>query len=231
MKQTRIVYSPWSARARRAGLKTMTRRLAPVAGFAIHRAEGSELCAWSLRLARPIHGVCASHSGGRFTDLQAASIAAARFCQYGQPGDILVPVEAWRAPREFDARKPVDIPAGTPIWRDADGHAPDGFGRYRNARFMPAHLVKDRDRLVAVRLERLQDISEDDAIAEGIVRHRKGGWHVEQPPAGIEGTNHFGFKTARDAYGAVWASLHGDASWAANPWVWVLEFKRAELAQ
>lgn len=82
--------------------------------------------------------------------------------------------------------------------------------------------------VTGVRVERLQAIGEVGALAEGIVAHRKGGWHVEQPPEGIEGTNHFGFKIARDAYRALWENINGAGSWDANPWVWVIEFRRVK---
>ncbi|MGP2988336.1 hypothetical protein ACTVLM_14520 [Serratia marcescens] len=60
--------------------------------------------------------------------------------------------------------------------------------------------------ITAVRVERLQNISEADAIAEG-------------------GTKHFNI----DWFGPLWASIYGVDSWDANPWVWVIEFRRVEV--
>lgn len=115
-----------------------------------------------------------------------------------------------------------------------DGEDYDEYHNYLNRyweQWRPAiHLPRWASRITleitGVRVERLQEISEADAKAEGIGPHRKGGWWWEQPPDGIEGTNHFGAKTARDAYRALWESINGGGSWAANPWVWVVGFER-----
>lgn len=64
--------------------------------------------------------------------------------------------------------------------------------------------------IVAVRVERLQDITEQDAQAEGITAEgvMDGGYHV-------------------NAFANLWDHINGDrATWASNPWVWVVEFKR-----
>lgn len=78
--------------------------------------------------------------------------------------------------------------------------------------------------VTGVRVERLQAISETDAVAEGIERLPDGGpnrytvdsaddWSLSAP-------------TAREAFEALWESINNPGSWAANPWVWVVEFRR-----
>ena len=67
-----------------------------------------------------------------------------------------------------------------------------------------------------VRVQRLQDISEADAIAEGVIHDGFGGWR------GHEGT--IGYPTAIWAYHHLWNSLHGPGAWDANPWVVALTF-------
>ena len=67
-----------------------------------------------------------------------------------------------------------------------------------------------------VRVQRLQDISEADAIAEGVIHDSFGGWR------GHEGT--IGYPTAIWAYHHLWNSLHGPGAWDANPWVVALTF-------
>ncbi|WP_093053230.1 hypothetical protein [Variovorax sp. YR634] len=168
-------------------------------------------------------------------------------CPYGLPGDRLWVKETWRTAASLDGKSPSSIAmscidAGyrkpwAPLAYEADGHRNSewrGFelngeaepGKTRVSIHMPRWASRIDLEVTSVRVERLQDISEEDARAEGISAHRKGGWHWEQPPAGIEGTNHFGFKTARDAYRALWEQINGAGSWAANPWVWVVEFRR-----
>lgn len=59
-----------------------------------------------------------------------------------------------------------------------------------------------------VRVELLNDISEEDARSEG-----------------ISGSS---TRDLKEAYAALWLSIYGSDSWRANPWVWVIEFKRIE---
>lgn len=195
MTERRIPYSLPMARARRAGLKTMTRRV-----WKMPRG-----CSWYEGHGGEAAGMVQDDDGPAWWHVSEQR------CPYGQPGDILLPVEPWRAPVEWDNTKPADIPAGTPIWLDANGPAPAGFGRYRHARFMPAHLITARDEVVSVRVERLQDISEADAIAEGCDAKL-----AEEAPAVDQGMQD---------YRALWESLHGLGSWDRNEWVWVVEFR------
>ena len=74
--------------------------------------------------------------------------------------------------------------------------------------------------VVGVRVERLQEISEADAIAEGIVPL----W-LDGSPIRHDGTG----AICRSHFQNLWDSINGkraDAAWADNPWVWVVEFKR-----
>ena len=79
--------------------------------------------------------------------------------------------------------------------------------------------------IVSVRLERLQDISEKDALAEGVTKIRDG-CHVikgfDYDKAGLCHTH------AVTPFEKLWESINGPGSWALNPWVWVVEFKRVE---
>lgn len=79
----------------------------------------------------------------------------------------------------------------------------------RLGRFMPRKYSRITLEIVSVRVERLQEISEGDAKAEG----------CKYPAAGPN-------SCYRMAYKELWESINGPGSWAANPWVWVVEFKR-----
>ena len=123
-------------------------------------------------------------------------------------GDRLWIREAWRAPREFDAVAPRDIPPGTDVWYEAQDNVPfhpSDFGKLRPSIHMPRSLSRITLEVTGVRVERLQDISEADAIAEG-TPFPFGGW--------VGG------------YQKLWESINGPGSWDLNPWVWVVEFKR-----
>lgn len=74
---------------------------------------------------------------------------------------------------------------------------------------------------VNVSVERLNDISEQDAIAEGIERYNDDGI-VYYGPYGK------GDCRPERAFSDLWKSIYGDENWQANPWVWVIEFKRVQ---
>lgn len=83
--------------------------------------------------------------------------------------------------------------------------------------FMPRWASRIQLEIVSVRVERLQDIGETDARAEGVMieeRHTMGYCSGQFLPPSIR------------AYSELWESINGAGSWAANPWVWVVEFKR-----
>ena len=72
---------------------------------------------------------------------------------------------------------------------------------------MPRWASRITLEITEVRVERLQDISEDDARAEG----------VEYEDC---------WTTYRQAFEGLWCKINGSGSWDANPWVWVIEFRR-----
>lgn len=85
----------------------------------------------------------------------------------------------------------------------------------------------------SVRVERLQDISEADAEAEGVERNegfapwtREDGWI--KYPYNETTCEDFPAFTAKESYQSLWEMINGAGSWAKNPWVWVIEFRRVE---
>jgi hypothetical protein len=76
--------------------------------------------------------------------------------------------------------------------------------------------------VTGVRVERLQDISEADAIAEGIEPLPN---HPERWWLGFD-VSSLNYPSARNAYIDLWTHINGASSWEENPWVWVIEFKR-----
>jgi hypothetical protein len=128
-------------------------------------------------------------------------------CPYGRPGDRL-----WV--RETLYRKP-DAYFG---WGyQTDGTPVGGYLKYPKRVVPSIHMPRWASRItleiVAVRVERLQEISEDDARAEGC-RH----------DAVVNVRN--GKPTLLVKYRDLWESINGPGSWDANPWVWVISFRR-----
>ncbi|MDO4705741.1 MAG: hypothetical protein Q4A98_05985 [Comamonadaceae bacterium] len=90
--------------------------------------------------------------------------------------------------------------------------------------------------VTGVRVQRLQDISEEEAIAEGLKTLSKDGgrtWKSGLPdrdglPDGDGWPWREWEKDPRRAYKRLWEFIHGPKSWDQNPWVWVIEFRRVE---
>jgi hypothetical protein len=149
---------------------------------------------------------------------------------YGVPGDVLwVRESAWYDRSEiaglgmrcFFEGGLVHFASG------ATGHGPGHPDTYTAEIFALNSSLKKRPgihmprwasrislRITDVRIERLQDISEADARAEGILT-----WMNERSQV---------CATAQTAYRAIWEDINGLGSWAANPWVWAVSFERIQ---
>lgn len=148
-------------------------------------------------------------------------------CPYGKPGERLWAREAFRLCAEADATPPRETDAAYRVWYESDAPHQPGFGKLRPSMFMPRWACRLVLTLENVRAERLNDISEADALAEGADMNQA----ITMPFApGLEfATVTMRPRTAREAYAALWEQINGPGSWAANPWVWVVEFRRLHL--
>ena len=94
------------------------------------------------------------------------------------------------------------------------------------------HMPKAACRLfleiTSIRVERLHDISEADAMCEGVEKHHHG-WKKYTPhnPSGF-GVTGVCMTTAYASFETLWTSISGPESWEANPYVWVIKFKKVE---
>lgn len=142
-------------------------------------------------------------------------------------GDRLWVREAWRTSKVADELKPSQMVGGsyTPVWYEHDRDNCDVHGRYRHARHMPKWASRLTLTVTDVRIERLQYISEADAIAEGI-EHSKDqpgdvspGWRNYCDPRW-----RYSLPTPRSSYATLWDSINGNGAWDANPWVVAISF-------
>ncbi|MER3009167.1 hypothetical protein ABTW51_09225 [Serratia nematodiphila] len=85
-------------------------------------------------------------------------------------------------------------------------------GNWRPSIHMPRWASRITLEITAVRVERLNDISEEDAKAEGVAPSQ----HIITPTEALY----------RVGFLKLWQSIYGEESWRANPWVWVIEFRR-----
>ena len=133
-------------------------------------------------------------------------------CPYGEPGDRLWVKETYTDLGTKHRRRLVyraDVADSERVRVDAP---------WRSSLFMPRRASRILLEIGAVRVERLQDISNSDAVSEGIT----GQFGNYKDYSGQVN----GFALAADSYRTLWESLNGAGSWDANPWVWVIEFKR-----
>jgi hypothetical protein len=233
MKSRPILFSAPMVRALLAGTKTQTRRLVkpqPPFGcrYLINGANNAALC---QSLDNPAVWVPPTPS----------SVDHRLPCPYGRPGDRLWVKETWRTVRSLDHVKPTALAAGAPIQYDADLWQP-GFGlidpgKTRVSLHLCRHLSRIDLEIAEIRVERLQSISEADAISEGIEQRESSAWknylfETAHPKRGkaITDEQHriMGYVDPRESYRSLWEKINGAGSWALNPWVWVVSFKRVE---
>ncbi|MGQ6288764.1 hypothetical protein ACUNF7_09000 [Serratia sp. IR-2025] len=96
-------------------------------------------------------------------------------------------------------------------------------GNWRPSIHMPRWASRMTLEITAVRVERLNDISQEDAQAEGM---ELTGWipsYSNPDNAGFDETF-----TPYDNFAMLWQSIYGEESWSANPWVWVISFRRVK---
>lgn len=142
-------------------------------------------------------------------------------CPYGAVGDRLWVREPWR----------VVLDDGGAFVRYSDGeelgfpdHDDDLLAmlaqrngtRNRHARYMPRWASRFLLEIVGIRVERVQEISEEDARAEGVTpRMALGRLSMEEP--------------AKSVFMDLWDSIHGPGAWKRNEWVWVIEFRLLDV--
>lgn len=147
-----------------------------------------------------------------------------RSCPYGQAGDRLWVREAWGyfGGDEYLYQQDKESVGYRASQLDGLDHVPGG--RWRPSIHMPRWASRILLEIVAVGIQRLQDISKADAIAEGVLpldgSNGPNYWTVDA------GDVHLNNPTARGAYSMLWDWINKPGAWDKNPWVWVVEFRR-----
>lgn len=215
-KERPIIFGGPMVRAILAGRKTQTRRIVrpqfgQAWGWGIPRRHGFELS----RPGRPWRDAF-----GVDTDIKAVDGRWTYvFCPYGKPGNHLWVRETWASRSDIE---PGSERAKHYLHYRAsyDGDLGDEwhwYGRWRPSIHMPRWASRLTLEITGIRVERLQEISIEDVLAEGIEEVKDG------PHANAYWREETGWQFA-----ALWDSINGkrpDKSWEANPWVWVIEFK------
>lgn len=219
MKERPILFSAPMIRAILDGTKTQTRRALgqkhkPDAIWAKDPTTGTQR-AFKLDEQSPSIGVPWWNLGGINGHQQ--------ICPYGKPGDRLWVRESWAETDLNDGTPVVAYRAGGCIAVGRkDAHEDDYLihdyafdqtptaNQWKQSIHMPRWASRITLEITDVRVERLQDISKPDVMAEGIsgLADVHAGWH--QP------------------YAELWDQINAPGSWDLNPWVWVISFKRAD---
>jgi hypothetical protein len=215
MKERPILFSAPMVRAILDGTKTQTRRAIKPQPESEHSGEPYWFVggcrAWRIR------GCTEPNRSGSHNEIE---------CPYGRPGDRLWAREAWRTVAEADAIPPRDMDEAFRLWFEVEAPHQPGAGKYRPPMFMPRWASRITLEITGMRVERLQDISEADSVAEGCTKNHNG--YFWGGPHDVSGLKQMA--TAQKAYRDLWESINGPGSWDANPWVWAVSFKRLEGA-
>jgi hypothetical protein len=217
-----ILFSAPMVRALLDGRKTQTRRLLSRPRWADPRAE--------IEVDEHGHALIVCNSTGCLAGIPL------RFVK----GDRLWVRETWRTGKSLDDASPTKIAtmcaaAGwkrpwCPIKYEADGATVNAdalrdfggeWGKTRVAIHMPRWASRLTDTVTDVRVQRLQEISKDDAAAEGLIKLPATGRYVVN-----KGDQYFGAAEfdPRFTYRRLWEAINGDGSWDANPWIVALTF-------
>lgn len=232
MRERPILFSAPMVRAILDGTKTQTRRVVKPKP----PSDVLEIKSWHHPSAREHH--FAFKEG--FNGCEMHPLYGPITCPYGQPLDRLWVRETWAAHWMYNDVPPsaarserCDLQRTDNRWFSADGNGgpsqhglePDGHrGRWRPSIHMPRWASRINLEITGVRVERLQDISEADAVAEGIERAEDffgcPCWKCYGEDADVVAPD-----DPVGSYQSLWESINGAGSWDANPWVWVVEFK------
>ena len=209
MTEHPILFSAEMVRAILRGDKTQTRRAIKPQPPAEAESVSRQLCSQQIP---EFDGAWQWWAGKPQTP-----ITKPLFCPYGAPGDTLWVRETW-------APHPHGVMRCGAVYR-ADPDAVPDAGRWRPSIHMPRWASRITLRITAVCVERLQDISEDDAIAEGVALER----YV--PISDSAGKHASGEAEPTDPvaeYRDLWNRINGAGAWDYNPWVWALSFERVK---
>lgn len=216
MREKPILFSGPMVKAILEGRKTQTRRIVRDVVLPYHNGFILE----STDKKQKLNDAMFSNS----IDATTASIY-----QYARPpyliGDQLWVRETWCTVPEHDNMRPSHMPVNSPVWYRAQ--TDDDISKWRPSIFMPRWASRITLEVTGVRVERLQDITEEDAKAEGV---EPIGECDTQAMRKLLYKDYSGEKEhvilAGYSFQTLWNSInYARAPWESNPWVWVIEFE------
>lgn len=222
VKERPILFSGLMVKAILENRKSQTRRiLKPQIWSEAESTPGGCGYAWSPK------GQKSSSFAWNTTEKAVAEHVAKDYCPYGKLGDRLWVRETFRHyGNHYNAGKSFALvqyeDSSTRSIEIAYPPQRDNWERKQAGRFMPRWASRLTLEITGVRVERLQEISEADAIDEGMEREYLG--KGKYPTTDVYGSY-------TDAFAKLWDIVNGKAApWSSNPFVWIIEFKKLEVA-
>ncbi|MCK6611574.1 MAG: hypothetical protein L6Q78_11100 [Bacteroidia bacterium] len=205
------------------GRKTMTRRVV--------KPQPSEKIKWdnfgfsALTPAGHIEG------RGKFQEGYGSKFFK---CKYGQPGDVLWVRESCTYVIRDHAHDLLEGSRDGVQWvykssmhEDWMKYAKEKYGyKWKPSIHMPKEACRLFLQITNIRVERLQDINSGDAISEGIEFNWSSLFSEYRYKDYMNVKSDW--RSPISSFQSLWASINGLDSWEANPWVWVIEFKKLE---
>lgn len=124
------------------------------------------------------------------------------------------------------------IDRGVPVLEDSDRFDlsdPKNLPHWRSAEDMPRFATRSMSEITIVRIDRIQNINEAEALASGLIVHAgERGWDTILTPNKDATRDVFDRDAWREAFATYWDATHGKGAWERNDWVWVWELKKAD---
>lgn len=234
MKDLPILFSAPMVRAIMAGKKTQTRRVVKPQPSQHHWDDFLAGYSFRQKLLKTNKGLCVKFShwlNGTEDGVEWVK------CPYGQPENIIWVRETFSGPYVCTGFPPSQWADFADIWYWADGEPQ--FGDWtipKPSIHMPRKFSRLTLKITDIRVERLQDITREDAKDEGIPEHYSEALEIFGEKMLSDRALHFWDNhTSVENFQWLWDSINGkprkdgqDISWQANPLVWVIEFERVE---
>ncbi|PAO24652.1 hypothetical protein [Enterobacter roggenkampii] len=219
MKERGMIFNGEMVRAIIDGRKTQTRRIMKVQPKPCNHTNWPDYSPESQWKSYPNGWCCAVCANG--TTIDHRHHAKGITCPFGAVGDRIWVRETWAeagagAPdlKLYRANYPEHVPT------HYENVPPADEIRWTPSIHMPRWASRITLEITGVRVELVQSISQADAIAEGAP--------LSHPSIDAVSQQHGFPDFSRSWFGQTWQSIYGAESWQANPWVWVIEFKRIE---
>lgn len=210
IKHRPILFSGEMVRAILEGRKTQTRRVV------------------KSRHESGLFQVCFNKATGNVTGIESLdwderNIEKDVICPYGKPGDVLWVRESFAELKNGHNEKWIEYKAdGMP------NHSDFGDWKWKPSIHMPKAACRLFLKIKSVRVERLQDISEADAVAEGVDNWTWKDMAAPQNWLHYSEENAPPLTSAVDSFITLWEKINGLGSFLENPWVWVVEFEKCD---